>query len=482
VKCEVGLQGTVVADDWGANWDGLERTATTLDQASAECESFGARLPTATELYRVSKAHTGKIGQDYLTNFLWSMVPDTGANQVTVQLSSGNTNSAAATSGQAFRCVCPAPAYTTFSGSNCYGEVGSECSDIGRGSSYNIDTRDRPALAMSSATFECNFYNGHVADNLEYIEAIQQGVRGSNAWLHSADMNSYLDTAQIRWNGDHVGWVPSQNNTMRWGNASSRIPFRCVGLNHQGGVAVDDPNRFNGQRYRADREDNASTNLANTYDTCVSRGGHLPFSTEMAELIQQGLPSGSDAWLRTADAVGFSSYWRTFMNASVRWSGVAFRYDFRYSNSITWERKTVDAPYRCIYYPVDNTYSAPADANCAGGCMEVSVGADAKMWFDQQDRAALTTELAIAECASAGARLANERDLTEAIRAGLPNGSGAQIQTADFNTGDYGYFNQIVVYWTGTDTAFTDQYSAYMTWAGFGASLPFRCMWTNELR
>ena len=88
------------------------------------------------------------------------------------------------------------------------------------------------------------------------------------------------------------------------------------------------------------------------------------------------------------------------------------------------------------------------------------------MWVDSFDRAPpLEAREAIAACRSIGGHLATERDLIEAIRAGLPNGSGGNILTSDLELGSQGGGLLVgVVKWTGTDTAFTDAHPTYSTW------------------
>ena len=150
--------------------------------------------------------------------------------------------------------------------------------------------------------------------------------------------------------------------------------------------------------------------------------------------------------------------------------------------TLTWDYKTGTHPFRCIWYPIDPMYLAPT--TCNGGCFEIDMPgstAVAKMWFDSMDRASSLPGAAYGDCAAAGGVLASERDLTEAIRFGLPNGTGAMpvpwIWTSDFGQG-----NITIVKWTDVDMAFTDGYSGYATWAGPTAQYRYRCMWTNELR
>ena len=50
-------------------------------------------------------------------------------------------------------------------------------------------------------------------------------------------------------------------------------------------------------------------------------------------------------------------------------------------------------------------------------------------------------------------------------------------------TSDFAQQKTTIVRWTGAgSSAFTDQYSTYMTWGDQATLRPHRCMWTNELR
>jgi hypothetical protein len=93
-----------------------------------------------------------------------------------------------------------------------------------------------------------------------------------------------------------------------------------------------------------------------------------------------------------------------------------------------------------------------------------------------------TLEAAMTACVALGGHLASPRDLTEAIRAGLPNGTGGRLQTWDLGSGDTALPRLMVTSWMGVGAGFTDQYPRDMTWQPVGTSLPFRCVWTNELR
>jgi hypothetical protein len=112
------------------------------------------------------------------------------------------------------------------------------------------------------------------------------------------------------------------------------------------------------------------------------------------------------------------------------------------------------------------------------------------MWFDTFDRApALDVTAAIDACRKLGGHLPSERDLIEAIRAGLPNGSNTFLQTSDPEIGQVPMVSGIllgVVKWTGTmptyDDVWTTTADSRATWGWPTDVRPYRCMWTNELR
>jgi hypothetical protein len=481
VPCDTNRLTAAIADPWGTTWDGLERTAATLDAASVDCAAFGGRLPSATEIYRVSASRSGAVGQSFHTNFLWSRTPNDRTSQVTARLSDGATSAttAAAPSSIPYRCVCQAAAPRTFTGSRCNGPAGAECFRAGP---YNLDKADRPALRKSAAIQECVAEHAHLADLALLESAIRAGLPGSNAFIGTADNSRYDLTTTIRWSGPT--WELA-------GNASAvthptPVPFRCAGTIAPTSLSETPvPDEFRPQLspYKGESADRAPAAWAAAQDACWVRGGHLPRSGELAELIGQGLPGGSGADLWTADQLGYNG--TQFLVTVLRWTGLDRRFPFEYTgaadSSATWDYKTNSHPFRCIYYPIDPMFQPPA--TCNGGCNVRSAGSPAvTIFFDQSDRPAATVGAAIADCAATGGYLASERDLTEAIRAGLPSGSGAYLHTWDIGQGNGGPSNVTVVNWSGVATAFDDEYPSYMTWSDPTAVRPYRCMWTNELR
>jgi hypothetical protein len=487
VPCDATMLMSAKTDPWGIQWDGLERGPLALDAAAAACQAFGARLPTPTEMYRVSATQTGAVGMSFNTNPLWSAAPDDKLDQATLKLSDGTTTSTAAATATHFRCVCPAALPKTFSGGRCNGTPGAECFTLGK---YNIDSKDRPSLRKGAQVWECTFEHGHVIDSSLLIEGIRSGLPGAGVDISTADMGTYYQAVGVQWSSST--WTTTGNLTAPDIRLSS--PFRCAGLD----VAVTPnpntiPNQFVGPLsvYKGETADNALASWAVAHDTCFVRGGHLPRAAELAELVQQGLPAGSGVNLWTSDQVGFNG--TQFLAEVLSWDALDQRFSFFYGgvdSTVTWDYKTAPGlshAYRCIYYPIDTTYVAPTD--CTGGCFMTAGGGSPAptMWFDSMDRPAKNLSDATFDCAGAGARLASERDLTEAIRAGLPGGTApGYVLTSDFafgcSTACPNVYYATVARWTGVQPAFDDEYGTYMTWADPATARPYRCMWTNELR
>jgi hypothetical protein len=478
VACKTLLnQG--MADPWGYHWDGLERAASTFSEAQATCTGFNGRLPTASELHRVSATQSATVGQTIHTNYLWSLVPHSADSHIQVRLSDAQTGSQADSSALNYRCVCPPPLPKAFVGSNCFMKTAGQnpaCYALGGdGNKYNFDLHDRAVLSKGAAIWECAFHRAHLPTPLQYAEAILQGIgAGSDQWLHTADEVHQQYNAVVRWT-DPASWVfqyTGAGNALSWGDPATFRPFRCVGPNVDAGP------------YKGEASDSELADWITAHDTCISRGAHLPRATELGELIIQGLPAGSGNWLWTSDQNGYYAD-SGFLVSVKRWTGVELMHQYAHPTDLSWDYRTSSYGYRCISYPIDSAYAGPQAADCAGGCFTLTLPGDsgAKLWLDSSDRAPATNVLdAIDTCQKRGGHLASERDLTEAIRKGLPNGSGQWIHTTDLGVGSGSALNVGVVVWSETDTAFSDQYPTHASWSDPLELRPYRCMWTNELR
>lgn len=481
-----------IADGWGTRWDGLERAADTQAAAELACTGIGGRLPTPTEMFRVSATQSATVGQTSHVNYLWSGAPRGPGQGIIVRLSDGlPAVSDATVARRNYRCVCPGSTPTAFTGNACHGPPNAPCFALS--ATHNMDIEDRVPLPKVSAMWECAQARGRIAESLTYIEAIQQQLpNGTSRWLYTADEGNYQASIVVKWMNTQPIWTAAGNVT-----AVARTelrPFRCVGLKTNPGPH---PRMIDGQfvgttsLLKGDGADNPAQPWALAHDTCAARGGHLARTAELGELVMQGLPGGSARSLWTADEMGYNG--TQFLVGTLAWMGVAptmpYFYTAATTSGVTWAYKTTAAgyPFRCLYYPVDTTYRGPAEADCQGGCMRFTAkDSPATLWVDQMDRPRSNLESAIFTCRSKGGHLASTRDLTEAIRQGLPNGAGtgAYVMTWDIGLGDgtAAGINPKVVTWTGEERTFTDQHPRHGTWVTLAASHPFRCMWTNELR
>lgn len=488
IACKTQLNQPIT-DPWGYAWDGLERAAANAGQAAQICKSQGGRLPTASELYRVAATQSATVGQTIHTNFIWSNVPHGSSSQIRVRLSDASTSTTSVTSNLNYRCVCPPPLPAGFAGKACYGPAAQSCLGLdAEGKKLNVDMADRPPLPKGSAIWECAFYRGHLATPGRLVEAILQGVgTGSNVYLHTADDARNDSDLILRWQNPTTFSLAGSVTT---GATTNLRPFRCVGSSqtgtHPSTIADEWVSPKGGNK--GETKDTAAAAWATAASACFGKGGHVPTTAELAELVGQGLPGGSNAWLLGADTS--SIVLSNVSLSALRWSGTSIPiYDN--GSDVAAVSKTASQAYRCVYYPIDTAYTGPSASACAGGCKEIVLpgGSGAKLWFDSFDRApAATLQNAIDTCRKQGGHLASGRDLVEGIRAGLGNGTGAFIWNGDFSlflsspfSGSY-VLRTGTMRWTGNEPAFSDAYGSSSSTADPGATAPYRCTWTNELR
>ncbi|MDB4962638.1 MAG: Tryptophan synthase alpha chain [Myxococcales bacterium] len=460
--CEIALDAVVV-DDWNTAWDGTPREPLPYAEAAESCTSLGARLPTASELHRVRVP--GAL--EHLP--LWSSTADDVETQVTVGLLDGVASTAPLTKSVAYRCVCPAPVPDGFAGSRCHGPAFSPCFALGP---LNVDNHDRPALRRNAAIAECANEHAHLADLPVLAEALLFGLVGSGSTIQTADVATYERVSTIRWTVARWLGYPGELGHLE---VSAELPFRCAGW------------RVPNAGYRADPVDHPIATWTVAHDDCIARGGHLARAAELTELIRAGLGNGSGFHVWTSDQTGYGNL--EFLAASVKWTGSEPRHASVSLDTLSWRYKHDTLPYRCLYYPVDPEVTAPTE--CEGGCSALTLGGSsgAILWFDAVDRPAMRFDQAIDQCRQRGGHLPSERDLTEAIRGGLANGTFEYLWTTEVGAGlDLTYYGQpipSIVRFKNTNPMFDDLYNAGVadaTWSTTDRTFGYRCMWTNEQR
>jgi hypothetical protein len=499
IACRTQLNQPIT-DPWGWSWDGLERAASTLQEAQTMCSGFRGRLPTTSELYRVSATQSATVGQTIHTNPLWSLAPASPGAHVRMRLSDAGIVPAVDATKTNYRCVCSPPLPKVYSGTNCFGASGANaCATLNdENKKHNIDLKDRPAVPKGAAVWECDFYGGHLASAQQLAEAIQQNIGpGTDQWLHTGNEVRHDLEAVMKWTdgkGFLYQYTAGGPNSMSWDGPATPRPFRCVGENVAPAALPAVAGEWPGSgRRKIEGTDLAAGTVIQAVEQCFKKGGHLPTMAELNELVVKGLPAGSGAFVWTSDQTGYDT--NNFTVAVTKWTGVETTHQYG-PPDMTWSYKTDVRPYRCIYYPVDATYMGPPPASCSGVCTTIPIPgqAGAKMWLDSADRApAATVTAAIDACRKLGGHLPSQRDLTEAIRAGLPGGTNNFILTSDAMIGacpaacgDMANILVGIVKWAATMPTYDDLWengpNARSTWGWSFEARPYRCMWTNELR
>ena len=477
-------------DSWGYTWDGLERQSATWEVADAACKAKGARLPTLTELYRVSGGGLSEVGNSYETNYLWSRTEWAPGQHGRARLTDGATAGQNDTTASAYRCVWSNNALGYFAGNHCYGPPGAECwTANAEGKRMNMDMFERPVATYVAATDECNFYHAHVPTTLDFAENVTFGTglpNGSNNWHWTSDASRYDHVGLVRWTGAQPSSFDGTYSTWQSyaSKASNTYRFRCIGVNYDAGAH---PNAILNEQVakttyiKGEKLDMGLTAFATAASACFEKGGHMAMQRDMMELVRDGLPNGTNSLLWTADT---SSATNTQV---VRWTGIDPSYTDYYSTYATWNNRNGNLSYRCAYYPIDADYAGPTGGKCVSGsdCFTVSKGDTAKIkaWADSFDRSPVSYIEAVRACNDAGGHLASARDLTELVRLGLANGSNNWLWTADGVDGaSAGTVRVLIMRWLNVDAAFNAQSSTYATDSNKTGTRPYRCAFSNELR
>ncbi|MBM4354146.1 MAG: hypothetical protein FJ109_10185 [Deltaproteobacteria bacterium] len=483
-------QGFELLDSWGYTWDGMMRPAMTYADAEAKCKELGARLPTATELYRVSQNETKLFGPMATGDCPWTAVRYSSTGHAMGRMNDGNIEYGGDTSSYNFRCVWGNNTKKYFTGNHCYGPPGDECWPMAlMGNKYVMDKYDRPWVRYSVASAECNFYYSHLTDPMRLAQAIRAGIsNGTNNYLVTSDGVEWYSTNMryhvlFRWSNVNMNFNAYWDEA-NGGHDGSEYRFRCVGVSAaHGATPVQVQNAVTTTNYlTTTTADEGATSPNGAIDACFKKGGHLATSNDLYELIQGKLAGGSDQWLWTADWIGnWSGHWWLQL---VKWAGTISGIDPADGNHTTNGSRSdgTNRPYRCVWYPVDTEYNGPA--NCNGGCYAVTVAATnppVKMWMDKQDRSSTHWAGAVQACYLAGGFLPGFRDYVEMIRQSLPNGSNNWLHTAEFQRMHSGNHPlETILKWAGEVPSFTEYTEP--NWSSNSDSRPYRCFWTNELR
>ncbi len=462
------------SDPWGSKWDGSPRPAATLAVATQTCAAINGRLPLVSEVHRSRKGQPGALPGPTSMK-LWTAAPKDASSQWTATAEDGTVSAAPTTDSLEYRCLCAAekPGLT---GSECIGPAANECYGLAA-SPYSFDRWDRVPLNKTGAMFECNALGAHLPTPAELARAVRSGLGdGSGQQLFLSGETATNTGTTLRWTATDTSWGAASGGISSAQHTSSQ-PYRCVGpVQPQAPAPAPSSGAFTSRTgRRADDKDRAAQDFAAALDTCFAQGGHLPSSTELAELILEGLPSGSGAGLLTVDHVSATHV------VGLRWTGVDTR--FAFGASVSSVDKAAASAFRCVYYSVDSTLAGPGSGQCQTACKELSLTGGGKLWIDDANRSATSFAVAVDACSALGAEIAGLRDLLEGVRHGLSTASTGKIHAAEFVNApfDGGQLDQLMVVDLAAAATNPAQASAYSI-LQHGANNPYRCRWTNEVR
>ena len=448
-SCSGMPNGYPLVDAWGYMWDGIQRPARTWQDAVADCESVGARLPTATELYRNSATQTNvsPLGEPHQTSWLWTLIPTNhdDVRRALVRWSDGGTNSSPESTPHNYRCVWPDHTGDAFEGDFCNGTPGSECATVGLW--WNVDTFDRPALDFAAAVNECAFYHASIPTMREAQELIQTGWSNpSSSWLWVADSATwYLDNfgmAMVRWTSSpQPQWGYDAGTDGSRSQSTALRAFRCIGKRSSAtGVLPASPACSGGgcvtvsarrARLVADSVDRPPAAYAVALETCRAIGGSLPDVGEIAELIHAGWV-GAATWLWSAEPQWWTewSYDSNYGYAVFSWNGAGTPRWIPGSTTMSVAHADSAHPFRCVWRETfeDAQTSCSATQNqtwdgskfvCKaaedGTSSGQAIGSEFKdAWgnaWDGAERAASSFANASATCAALGGRLPSPTEL-----------------------------------------------------------------------
>jgi hypothetical protein len=496
-----------ITDAWGIAWDGLERSQSGVNFQAARdaCSAMGGRLPTVSELYRVSAKKTGAVGDVYTTGYVWSLTPDSLTLGHVVRLSDGDVSNQPFTTAWRYRCVCPPERPLAFTSGACFGPPGNECAPLLPDHRFNFDEEDRPTLSKPAAMFECAASGGELPTAERLVAAVATGLpNGSNALLHTADDTSITDFVTRGETLDEaVQFLGTAVNQLIWSWFDTDRPFRCFGPARADLVAPSVAKTFQASRggRAVDIDPSGISSYSSAAWSCFQRGGHLPTGSELAAFAMQGLPARTYSGMRlTSDQVAGANAANGGQVLTFAWDGEArwlidpalatstankdaVPYNASGASAVgrTPKSSTATMAFQCVYYAVDPTFAPPAICQAGDPCFEVDVGGAGtgvrpRMWFDRNDRPAATFYQAVSACAKLGGRLPTGRDYLEAIRSGML-GYNVSLMTGDL----VGSVYATTITWPGgAQPNFADEGSTVID--SNSGTARYRCMWTNELR
>jgi hypothetical protein len=228
-----GAASSEAVDKWRNAWDDDPREAASYGDAALLCGGMLARLPSASELFRVRSNGDWAIGDAFDAEWLWTSTPSWKKGfRVAVRLSDGETSEFPVEESHGFRCLWPSLRSAVFHGANCFGPPGSECFDAGQG--FFADKLDRPVLDPAAAAWECGLAKAVVPSAAQMAKLIHARLPGgTESWLWVNEPKGQSDDATlgygvVKWQGVGLPTWSWSTTTASASKGNAKRAFRCV--------------------------------------------------------------------------------------------------------------------------------------------------------------------------------------------------------------------------------------------------------------
>ncbi len=261
--------------------------------------------------------------------------------------------------------------------------------------------------------------------------------------------------------------------------------FRCVWpLKQPPGFAgarcfgpPGDPCYLHDRVWNVDRTDRMALDWVAASAECSVHGAGLPLVGEWTEMLQSGLPGGTNAYNWTGNLV----YWHSGGTGStlVKWTGVAPTYWMpNYSDTYSLDWHVNPHAFRCMGLAQPDAFQKPPQQGCSGDCFKMFQGRRSPVVADGADRDKASVIQASEICRQLGAHLPNSTEFFDLLHAGWTAGSAAWMWTSSTLYWDFGGYGFNIMKWKDAGSLF-----ASASWANsYYASAPagpqaYRCIW-----
>jgi len=238
-----------------------------------------------------------------------------------------------------------------------------------------------------------------------------------------------------------------------------------------------DPCFQHDRHWNVDRTDRMALDWVAASAECAFHGAGLPLLGEWSELLQAGLPGGTNAYNWTGNLV----YWHSGGTGStlVKWTGNPPTYWMPfYPDTYSLDWHTNPHAFRCIGLAHPDSFQKPPQQECSGTCFNVFERRRSPVVADGADRDKAGVIQAAEICRQLGGHLPTSTEFFDLLHAGWTAGSNAWLWTISPLYWDFGGYGFNIIKWKDAGSPFTAA-----GWAtSYYASAPagpqaYRCIW-----